>query len=112
VVIGVEGTSIKENQAFIAMSHHFRNKALPVPQVLVQSDDSRFYLQEDLGDVVLFDFIAEGRKTGVFSENEKEMLRKTLRLLPVFQVKGAEGLDFSVCYPQPEFKCPDLFRGT
>ncbi|HOG06270.1 MAG: RapZ C-terminal domain-containing protein [Paludibacter sp.] len=103
VVIGVEGTSIKENQAFIAMSHHFRNKALPVPQVLVQSDDSRFYLQEDLGDVVLFDFIAEGRKTGVFSENEKEMLRKTLRLLPVFQVKGAEGLDFSVCYPQPEF---------
>jgi len=108
VLIGVEGTSMEENQAFITMSHHFRSKTLPVPQVLAQSDDSRFYLQEDLGDVVLFDFIAEGRKTGVFSENEKEMLRKTLRLLPAFQVKGAEGLDFSVCYPQPEFNAQTI----
>jgi aminoglycoside/choline kinase family phosphotransferase len=61
------------------------------------------YLQDDLGDVLLFDYIAGGRKTGVFSENEKEMLRETMRRLPAVQVKGAEGFDFSVCYPQPEF---------
>ena len=103
VLIGVEGTSVDENRAFIAMSEHFAAKSLPVPKVLAKSDDERFYLQEDLGSELLFDFIAGGRKTGVFSEEEKDMLRKTLRLLPLVQVKGAEGFDFSVCYPQPEF---------
>ena len=36
-------------------------------------------------------------------EEEKELLRKTLRMLPRIQFAGADGLDFSVCYPQPEF---------
>ena len=31
------------------------------------------------------------------------MLHKTIALLADFQVKGAEGLDFNVCYPLPEF---------
>ena len=102
-LIGVEGTSIEENKAFIAMSKHFAQQGLAVPQVLAQSEDSKFYLQTDLGDTLLFDYIAGGRKTGVFAEAEKEMLRKTMRKLPAVQVLGAKGFDFSVCYPQPEF---------
>ena len=101
--IGVVGTSIDENRAFITMAQHFTEKGLPVPRVLIQSDDQMAYLQEDLGDTLLFDFIAEGRKTGVFCEEEKDLLRKTMRLLPHVQVVGAQGFDFSVCYPQPEF---------
>ena len=61
------------------------------------------YVQEDLGDTLLFNYIAEGRKTGVFCEAEKEMLRKTMRALAKFQVTGAQDFNFSVCYPQPEF---------
>lgn len=102
-LIGVEGTSIEENIAFITMAIHFYNQGLPVPRFLAKSADGRFYIQEDLGDTLLFDAIAEGRKTGVFHESEKELLRKTMRILPSIQVKGAEGFDFSVCYPQPEF---------
>jgi aminoglycoside/choline kinase family phosphotransferase len=102
-LIGVEGTSVEENRAFIAMSKHFHQQGLPVPQVLAESADSKFYLQDDLGDTLLFDYIAGGRKTGVFAEGEKEMLRKTMRKLPAIQVLGAKGFDFSVCYPQPEF---------
>jgi aminoglycoside/choline kinase family phosphotransferase len=102
-LIGVEGTSVEENRAFIAMSKHFHQQGLPVPQVLAVSADSKFYLQDDLGDTLLFDYIAGGRKTGVFAESEKEMLRKTMRKLPAIQVLGAKGFDFSVCYPQPEF---------
>ena len=102
-LIGVEGTSVEENRAFIAMSKHFHQQGLPVPQVLAESADSKFYLQDDLGDTLLFDYIAGGRKTGVFAESEKEMLRKTMRKLPAIQVLGAKGFDFSVCYPQPEF---------
>ena len=102
-IIGVEGTSIEENKAFIEMATHFHNQGLPVPQFLGQTSDGRFYIQEDLGDTLLFDYIADGRKTGVFHEGEKEILRKTMRKLPAIQVLGAQGFDFSVCYPQPEF---------
>lgn len=102
-LIGVEGTSVEENRAFIAMSHHFSKQGLSVPRVLAQSADGLYYIQDDLGDTLLFDYIAGGRKTGVFAESEKEMLRKTMRKLPSIQVLGANGFDFSVCYPQPEF---------
>jgi aminoglycoside/choline kinase family phosphotransferase len=102
-IIGVEGTSPEENKAFIKMATHFHHQGLPVPQFLGQTDDGRFYIQEDMGDTLLFDYIAEGRKTGVFCEPEKEMLRKTMRKLPYMQVWGAKDFDFSVCYPQPEF---------
>ncbi len=102
-LIAVQGTSVDENRAFIAMSTHFAAQGLPVPRVVAVSSDELFYLQDDLGDTLLFDFIEGGRKTGVFSEGEKKMLRKTMQILPAVQVKGANGFDFSVCYPQPEF---------
>ena len=102
-LIGVEGTSIEENKAFIEMAKHFHNQGLSVPKFLAQTEDGRFYIQEDLGDTLLFDAIAEGRKTGVFCEQEKELLRKTMRKLPAIQVLGAQDFDFSICYPQPKF---------
>ncbi len=108
-IIGVAGTSVEENHAFICMARHFKEKGLPVPELLSQTEDGRFYIQEDLGDTLLFDYIAEGRKTGVFHENEKEMLRKTMRKLPALQVLGAKDFDFSVCYPQPEFNERSIF---
>ena len=102
-LIGVQGTSRDENHAFIYMAEHFLNAGLRVPRVVAVSDDEMCYLQEDLGNVLLFDYIAEGRKTGVFSAAEKEMLRKTVRGLAKFQVVAAKGFDFKQCYPQPEF---------
>jgi len=102
-LIGVEGTSVEENKAFIEMAKHFYNQGLAVPRFLAQSADGRFYIQEDLGDTLLFDAISEGRKTGVFCEPEKELLRKTMSKLSALQVLGAKDFDFSICYPQPEF---------
>jgi len=102
-LIGVYGTSIEENNAFLYMAAHFRKKGLPVPEVYCVSADKTCYLQEDLGDTLLFNAIEKGRTTSVFSEEEKELLRKTIRLLPAIQFAGADGFDFSHCYPQPEF---------
>ena len=102
-LIGVQGTSRDENHAFLYMAEHFRKQGLNVPRVLEVSDDEMTYVQEDLGDTLLFNYIAEGRKTGVFCESEKVMLRKTVRALARFQVVGADDFDFNVCYPQPEF---------
>jgi len=103
VLIGVLGTSAEENRAFWKLDCHFLKKGLPVPKVLAHSDDFHCYLQEDLGDVLLFDAIAQGRSNGSFSDDEKTLLHKVIARLPDFQVTGAQGLDFSQCYPRPEF---------
>lgn len=108
-VVGVSGTSCEENKAFFYMASHFRQKGLPVPEVYCISKDSLYYLQEDLGDTLLFDAIGNGRKNGVFDETEKELLHKTIRLLPKIQVAGADGMDFCHCYPLPEFNRRSIF---
>lgn len=102
-LIGVSGTSPEENSTFLYMAQHFRKKGLPVPQVYCYSEDKSFYLQEDLGDTLLFHAIEKGRKSCVFDEYERTLLHKTIRILPSFQFAGAEGFDFNQCYPQPEF---------
>ena len=102
-LIGVIGTSVEENNAFIYMAEHFGSKDLPVPQVVAVSPDRMAYLQTDLGDSVLFKEIEKGRLTRAFSAYERELLVKTVRLLPDIQFRGAEGMDFSRCFPSECF---------
>ena len=61
------------------------------------------YIQQDLGNAVLFDMLTEARKTGEGMDRVNDLLCKTMSMLPKIQFEGAEGLDFSVCYPQPSF---------
>ncbi|MDD3728578.1 MAG: RNase adapter RapZ [Dysgonamonadaceae bacterium] len=102
-LIGVYGQSQEENFAFVELAKHFYSRKLNVPKVVSTSKDMYYYLQEDLGDNVLFDAIKAGRNTGVFSHEEIELLHKTIGMLADFQVEGAKDLNFEVCYPQPEF---------
>ncbi len=102
-LIGVLGTIYEENRAFLYFARHFRAKGLPVPEIVAVTEDNMAYLQEDLGDTMLFDLIEKGRATRSFSAGEKALLAKTIRLLPDIQFSGAEGADFSNCYPAAEF---------
>ena len=103
-VVGCIGTSRDENHAFIYLSHHFCERQLPVPQVLAATADELRYLQTDLGTVSLFDAIRGGREAdGRYTLREQELLKRTIRELPNIQMRGARGLDFSQCYPQPAF---------
>ena len=101
-LIGCVGTSREENHAFIYLALHFREKGLPVPEVVATSEDETCYLQTDLGSTSLFDAIRHGREAGgEYNEQEVLLLKKTIRLLPDLQLRGAEGLDFNQCYPVP-----------
>ena len=103
-VIGCVGTSRDENHAFIYLARHFTRRRLPVPQVLAVSADELRYLQTDLGSTSLYDAIRGGREAGGrYTLKEQQLLRQTIRQLPNVQFRGARGLDFSQCYPQPEF---------
>lgn len=103
-VIGVIGTSREENHAFIYLARHFRLRQLPVPEIIAVSNDEMCYLQTDLGHTSLFDAIKGGRDAGGrYNRQEQQLLVKTIRQLPNIQIRGARGLDWSNCYPQPEF---------
>lgn len=103
-VIGVIGTSRDENHAFIYLAKHFEKRRLPVPHLLAVSADELCYLQTDLGNMSLFDAIRGGREAGGrYNLAEQKLLRNAIRELPNIQLRGARGLDFSNCYPQPEF---------
>lgn len=102
--IGVEGTSLEEDETFVYLAEHFASKDLPTPKVYAHSTDYKYYIQEDLGSTSLFQAIEAGRNAGGnYSDKEKELIKRTIAALPDMQFKGAEGLDFSRCYPQAEF---------
>ena len=101
--IGVVGTDVRENEAFLALAGHFRAKGINVPEVYAVSEDRMAYIQQDLGDAVLFDMLTKARKGGDGLDEVDALLCKTMSMLPKIQFEGADGLDFSVCYPQPAF---------
>ena len=103
-VIGVVGTSRDENHAFIYLTQHFTKRQLPVPEILAVSNDEVRYLQTDLGSLSLYEAIRGGREAGGrYNQREKQLLVDTIRALPNIQIRGARGLEWSNCYPQPEF---------
>ncbi len=102
-IIGVSGIDSRENAAFCEIGRHFASKGINVPEIYAISADNMYYLQEDLGNVSLFDRIASGRIAGRYSSEEEALLAETIRQLPVIQIEGADGLDFGKCYPKTEF---------
>lgn len=103
-VVGCVGTSRDENHAFIYLARHFAKRRIPVPKLLAVSGNELRYLQEDLGKQSLFDAIHGGREAGGrYNQREKRLLVSAIRELPNIQLRGARGLDWSNCYPQPEF---------
>lgn len=103
-VVGVIGTSIDENNAFVYLTQHFTQRKLNVPTILAVSDDHMRYIQTDLGSVSLFDALAGGRNAGGrYNVEETKLLVDTIRQLPNIQIRGARGLEWDNCYPQPAF---------
>ena len=56
-IVGVIGTVAAENETFIYLARHFRERNIPVPEVYGVSADRMAYIQEDLGDTMLFNAI-------------------------------------------------------
>ena len=103
-VIGVYDNSAEESNAFIYLSRQFKQRKLPVPEILAVSEDRLRYLQNDLGRLSLYQALEAGRKAGGrYNLKEKDLIKRTRKKLPEFQIKGGLGLDYNQCYPQPMF---------
>ncbi len=101
--IGVLYGVREENVAFLAFSRHFRKHGLPVPEIYAEDLANGAYLEEDLGDTVLFDFLSKNRNGANIDAPVVEAYRKVVAVLPRFQVEAARDLDYSVSYPCASF---------
>lgn len=102
-LIGVVGTCVEENAAFVAMSERFLACGVDAPRVLAVSACGLCYVQEDLGDVSLFAYMKESRDAGCFLGKDVDMLCRVMSVLPRIQFDVAAGFDFSKCYPVAQF---------
>jgi aminoglycoside/choline kinase family phosphotransferase len=93
----------EENRAFLEFSKHFHEHGLPVPQIYGEDLDLGAYLEEDLGDTTLFQFLSKNRQAEQIAAPVAEVYRKVVAVLPRFQVEAGRDLDYSVCYPIASF---------
>jgi len=101
--IGVLNPDARENRAFLELSRHFGRCGLPVPAIYAEDLDRGAYLEEDLGDTTLFQFLTENRAPGGLSEETLDLYRKVIELLPRFQIEAGRTLNYAVCYPRSSF---------
>src|SRR6266700_1896397 len=102
-VIGVLYDVREENVAFLEFSRHFRKHALPVPEIYAEDLSQGAYLEEDLGDTTLFDYLSANRSGDDVAPEAIEAYRKVIGLLPRFQIEAGRDLNYKVCYPRGSF---------
>lgn len=101
--IGVLHAVREENQAFLEFSRHFRRHDLPVPEIYEEDLSQGAYLEEDLGDTTLFDFLGAHRSGDNIDAEAVEAYRKTVAVLPRFQIDAGRDLNYKICYPRSSF---------
>jgi len=101
--IGILYSVREENVAFLEFSRHFRRHGLPVPQIYAEDLSHGAYLEEDLGDTTLFEFLSTNRSGDTVSPQVVEAYRKVAAVLPRFQVEAGRDLNYKVCYPRASF---------
>ena len=93
----------EENIAFLEFSKHFRRYGLPVPEIYEQDVTHGAYLEEDLGDTTLFEFLSKNRAGENIAPQVVEAYRRVVAVLPRFQVEAGRDLNYKVCYPISSF---------
>ena len=93
----------EENAAFLEFSRHFRQHGLPVPEIYAQDLEHGAYLEEDLGDTTLFEFLSKNRTGDNIAPAVVEAYRKVVAVLPRFQIEAGRDLNYAVCYPRGSF---------
>src|SRR5437762_13420574 len=101
--IGILYPVREENVAFLEFSKHFRRHGLPVPEIYEQALGEGAYLEQDLGDTTLFEFLSKNRAGADIRPEAVDLYRRVVATLPRFQVEGGRDLNYKVCYPRASF---------
>lgn len=90
-----------ENEAFFYIQKKLTEAGVRVPEIYYTDPERLFYLQEDLGDVKLFDLVENYRKN--HREDFLAWYKLVIDQMPAIQYKTAQDFDFSHCYPRAAF---------
>jgi aminoglycoside/choline kinase family phosphotransferase len=101
--IGILYDVREENAAFLEFSRHFRRHGLPVPEIYAEDLEHGAYLEEDLGDTSLFEFLSKNRTGDKIAPAVVDAYRKVIGTLPRFQVEAGRDLNYKLCYPRGSF---------
>jgi len=93
----------EENVAFLEFSRHFRRRGLPVPEIYAEDLAHGAYLEQDLGNTTLFEFLSVNRVGGDIAPPAIHAYREVVALLPRFQVEAGRDLSYKFCYPRGRF---------
>ncbi|MBP1673692.1 MAG: hypothetical protein H6Q25_1507 [Bacteroidetes bacterium] len=102
-LIGVINADIKENEAFFSFTDTFLKQGIHVPEILWIDPSRKYYLLQDLGNETLFSLMNQNRKGSSVGEKTLNYYKNVLQELPLIQIAGQKGIDFSVCYPRDAF---------
>ena len=101
--IGILYSGPEENVAFLEFTRHFRRYGLPVPEIYAEALSEGAYLEQDLGDTTLFEFLSDNRSGADIRPEVVNVYRKVVAALPRFQVEAGRDLNYKVCYPRGSF---------
>jgi aminoglycoside/choline kinase family phosphotransferase len=101
--IGILYNVREENIAFLEFSRHFHRHGLPVPEIYAEDLSQGAYIEQDLGDTTLFEFLSNNRSGATIGASAIEYYRQALAILPRFQVEAGRDLNYKVCYPRGSF---------
>src|SRR5450631_287155 len=76
--IGILYPVREENVAFLEFSRHFRRHGLPVPAIYAQDLAHNAYLEEDLGDLTLYQFLSSNRQADTIASAVIEAYKKVV----------------------------------
>lgn len=93
----------EENIAFLEFSRHFRRRGLPVPEIYGDDLAHGAYLEQDLGDITLFEFLSKNRAGADIAPQVIQAYREVVALLPRFQVDAGRDLNYRFSYPRARF---------
>src|ERR1700722_7349804 len=82
--IGILDDVREENVAFLEFSRHFRRHGLPVPEIYADDLKHGAYLEEDLGDLTLYELLSKNRSGGAIAPEVMTAYRKVIATLPRF----------------------------
>ncbi|HEX4603103.1 MAG TPA: RNase adapter RapZ, partial [Candidatus Angelobacter sp.] len=101
--IGILYDVREENVAFLEFSRHFHRYGLPVPEIYADDLAHGAYIEQDLGDTTLFEFLVANRSGENIAPTVVEAYKKVAATLPRFQVEAGRDLNYKVCYPRGSF---------
>lgn len=101
-VIGVVADNLRDSRAFVELSRIFDSENINVPTVLAVSSNYKFYIESDLGNISMLDFIQKNRDNNFYGIEEK--VCQMMEMLVSMQCVSRNRLEKAIAYPEFSYR--------